>query len=128
MPRKRGVIKVLRKFKTFRCSLALLLTGLLCMPMAWAQGSIDEQPNGFVMTGDLLVARPIGLVMTVIGGGAFLLSLPFTALAGSVGESAEMLVAGPAKTTFMRCLGCIEPGYSGKDRERYHDDKDDDQN
>jgi hypothetical protein len=128
MPRKCGVIKVLRKFRTIRHSLALLLTGLLCMPMAWAQGSIDEQPNAFAMTGDLLVARPIGLGLTVIGGAAFILSLPFTALAGSVGESAEALVLGPAETTFMRCLGCIQPGYSGKDRERYHNAKDDDQN
>ena len=100
---------------------ALCLAVALSTPMAWAQGSIDEDPNAFAMTGDLLVARPIGLVMTLVGGAAFLVSLPLTALAGSVGESAEMLVVGPAKTTFMRCLGCIEPGYSNKDLERYHD-------
>jgi hypothetical protein len=73
------------------------------------------------MTGDLLVARPIGLVMTAIGGAAFVVSLPFTALAGSVSESAETLVLGPAETTFMRCLGCREPGYSYKDLERRQD-------
>jgi hypothetical protein len=70
------------------------------------------------MTGDLLVARPIGLVMTAVGGAAFVVSLPFTALAGSVSESAETLVLGPAETTFMRCLGCRNPGYSYKDAER----------
>ena len=70
------------------------------------------------MTGDLLIARPIGLVMTAVGGAAFIVSLPFTALAGSVSESAETLVLGPAETTFMRCLGCREPGYSYKDAER----------
>ncbi|MEM6301242.1 MAG: hypothetical protein AAF749_05835, partial [Pseudomonadota bacterium] len=79
---------------------------------------VDEKPNGFAMTGDLLVARPIGLAMTVVGTAAFLVSLPFTALAGSVTESAETLVIGPAETTFMRCLGCREPGYSYKDVER----------
>jgi hypothetical protein len=90
----------------------------MATPLSWAQGSVDEDPNAFAMTGDLLVARPIGIVMTAVGAAAFVVSLPFTALAGSVSESAEKLVLGPAETTFMRCLGCIEPGYSRKDLER----------
>ena len=103
--------------KVFRNSTALLLSSLLAIPVAWGQGSIDEDPNAFAMAGDLIVARPIGLVMTVAGAAAFVVSLPFTLLAGSVSESAEKLVMGPGETTFVRCLGCIEPGYSGKDRE-----------
>lgn len=118
-----------------RRGIALSLVALLSMPLsvslysprAVAQGSVDEEPNAFAMTGDLLVARPIGLVMTVLGGAAFIVSLPFTALAGSVAESAETLVLGPAETTFMRCLGCIEPGYSNKDIERYHKGDDEDE-
>jgi hypothetical protein len=27
------------------------------------------------------------------------------------------LIGGPVETTFMRCLGCREPGYTGKDAE-----------
>ncbi len=104
--------------------IAVLFIALLLAPTSWAQGSIDERPNAFAMTGDLLVARPIGLVMTAIGGAAFVVSLPFTALAGSVSESAETLVLGPAETTFMRCLGCREPGYSYKDAERRRSRKD----
>ncbi len=88
------------------------------MSPVWAQGSVDERPNAFAMTGDLLVARPIGLAMTVLGAAAFVVSLPLTALSGSVAESAETLVLGPAETTFVRCLGCREPGYSYKDVER----------
>lgn len=95
-----------------------LFVVLLLAPPVFAQGSIDEEPNAFAMTGDLLVARPIGLVMTVVGAAAFVVSLPFTVLAGSVAESAETLVVGPAETTFVRCLGCREPGYSYKDVER----------
>ena len=98
--------------------IAALFVALLLAPNVFAQGSIDESPNAFAMTGDLLVARPIGLVMTVGGAAAFLISLPFTALAGSVAESAETLVLGPAETTFVRCLCCREPGYSYKDVER----------
>ena len=56
--------------------------------------------------------------MTAAGAAAFVVSLPFTVLSGSVSESAEKLVLGPAETTFMRCLGCREPGYSYKDVER----------
>jgi hypothetical protein len=53
-----------------------------------------------------------------VGGAAFVVSLPLTILAGSVSESAEKLVLGPAETTFMRCLGCRVTGYSYKDVER----------
>lgn len=106
------------KSKATHRGLALCLIAVLATPMAWAQGSVDEDPNAFAMTGDLLIARPIGLVMTGVGAAAFLVSLPFTMLAGSVAESAEKLVVGPAESTFMRCLGCVNPGYSNKDLER----------
>jgi len=86
-------------------------------PLLQAQQPIDESPSEAEMIGDLLVARPIGAVMTVAGTAAFLVSLPFTVLAGSVSEAAETLMVGPAKTTFVRCLGCRKPGYSYKDIE-----------
>jgi len=98
--------------------IGLVLVALLLAPSVFAQSSIDEKPNAFAMAGDLVVARPIGLVMTAVGGAAFIVSLPFTALAGSVSESAENLVLGPAKETFVRCLGCRVSGYSYKDAER----------
>ncbi|MFK7829975.1 MAG: hypothetical protein AB8B57_09370 [Congregibacter sp.] len=98
--------------------IVLVLVALLLSPYALSQGSIDERPNAFAMTGDLLIARPIGVAITAVGTAAFIVSLPFTLLAGSVSESAEALVLGPAETTFIRCLGCLEPGYSYKDVER----------
>lgn len=94
------------------------LAALLVAPTVSAQSAIDAQPNPFAMTGDLLIARPLGLAMTAVGTAAFVVSLPLTALAGSVAESAEALVLGPAEATFVRCLGCIEPGYSNKDVDR----------
>jgi len=101
-----------------RSGTAVLLMTLLVAQPGWAQSSIDERPSAFAMAGDLVVARPIGLALTAVGSAAFIVSLPLTALAGSVAESAEALVLGPAETTFVRCLGCIEPGYSYKDVER----------
>jgi hypothetical protein len=102
---------------------AVALMSLLALPQAlWAQDAIDDSPNEFAMVGDLLVARPIGLVMTVGGAAVWLVSLPFTLLAGHAGEAAETLILGPGETTFMRCLGCRDPGYTYKDIERNQDD------
>jgi hypothetical protein len=92
------------------------MIGLLMLPQAlWAQSAIDEDPNEFAMVGDLLVARPIGAVMTVGGVAVWLVSLPFTLLAGHASEAAETLMLGPAQATFVRCLGCRNPGYTGRD-------------
>ena len=95
---------------------ALLLALLIVVPVAHAQ-PVDEKPNAFAMVGDLVVARPIGLVMTAAGAAAFIVSLPFTALAGHVSEAADTLVLGPGEATFVRCLGCREAGYTYKDKE-----------
>ncbi len=93
-----------------------LMIGCLLLPQAlWAQSSIDDSPNEFAMVGDLLVARPIGAVMTVGGAAVWLVSLPFTLMAGHAGEAAETLMLGPAQATFWRCLGCRNTGYTGKD-------------
>ena len=59
-----------------------LMIGCLLLPQAlWAQSAIDDRPNEFAMVGDLLVARPIGAVMTVGGAAVWLVSLPFTLMA-----------------------------------------------
>jgi len=103
-----------------RRALVALMIGCLLLPQAlMAQEAVDESPNEFAMVGDLLVARPIGAVMTVAGAAVWLVSLPFTLLSGHASEAAGTLILGPAETTFMRCLGCRNPGYTGKDIERY---------
>jgi hypothetical protein len=98
-----------------RATVALMI-GCLMLPQAlWAQNAVDESPNEFAMVGDLLVARPIGVVMTVGGVAVWLVSLPFTLMAGHAGEAAESLMLGPAQATFWRCLGCRNTGYTGRD-------------
>ena len=99
-----------------RRATAALMVGCLLVPQAlWAQEAVDESPNEWAMVGDLLVARPIGVVLTVGGAAVWLVSLPFTLLAGHASEAADTLIAGPVETTFMRCLGCRQPGYTDKD-------------
>ncbi len=101
---------------------AIVMAGLLALPQAlWAQDAVDDSPNEFAMVGDLLVARPIGLVMTAGGAAVWLVSLPFTLLAGHAGEAAETLILGPGEATFMRCLGCRDTGYTYKDVEQYRE-------
>jgi hypothetical protein len=100
-----------------RATVALMVSCLLLPQMLWAEEAIDESPNEWAMAGDLLVARPIGLALTVGGAAVWLVSLPFTLLAGNASEAAGTLIGGPVETTFMRCLGCRNPGYSGKDAE-----------
>lgn len=105
------------KSKSKRVVVMLFAGCMLVSQSLWAQSSIEGGPNAAKMVGDLVVARPVGLVMTVAGTAAFIVSLPFTLLAGSTGEAAEMLMIGPAETTFVRCLGCKTSGYSNKDIE-----------
>jgi hypothetical protein len=107
-----------------RATTALMIACLMLPQALWAdqmyqtrgvQSAVDEEPNAAIMVGDLVVARPIGVVMTVGGAALWLVSLPFTLLAGHAGEAAQTLMQGPAEATFMRCLGCRNTGYAGKD-------------
>lgn len=54
---------------------------------------------------DVVVARPLGLVATVLGAALTVVALPFTIPSGSVEDSARELVVRPAEYTFKRPLG-----------------------
>ncbi|HIG42184.1 MAG: hypothetical protein ABGY96_21040 [bacterium] len=95
--------------------LTFLLVTLLGVFSATAQaGRVEENPGGFVMAGDLLVARPIGLVVFALGSVAFVVSLPFSALGGNIGDAGKTLVVAPAREVFVRCLGCRSTGRKAK--------------
>jgi hypothetical protein len=109
----------------FRSTAAVLAltTGLLALP-AHAESvpqntSGDpmysvEAPKAFSMVGDLIIARPLLIAATAIGAGVFVVSLPFTALGGNVGEAGKALVVEPGKAAFVRCLGCTTSGYNAQ--------------
>ncbi|WGL64861.1 multidrug transporter [Pseudomonas sp. CW003PS] len=108
--------------KAFRTSVVVLAltSGLLALS---AQAEVVQQnvsgdplytveaPKGFAMVGDLVVARPLLIGATLVGTAAFIVSLPFTALGGNVGEAAQALVVEPGREAFVRCLGCTSSGY-----------------
>ncbi|PSJ21170.1 hypothetical protein CVH10_13680 [Halomonas sp. ND22Bw] len=85
--------------------LALLLALLMSAPPALAMDD-EARPSGGAMAVDALFARPLLAAATVGGAAVFLVSLPFSALGGNVGEAAETLIKTPAEATFRRCLGC----------------------
>jgi hypothetical protein len=95
--------------KASRLAVATLGLALMAPWFANAQ-TVEENPSAMAMGFDLLVARPLGLVLTAAGAAVFVVSLPFTAAGGAMDEAAETLVAGPAEATFVRCLGCVAPG------------------
>ena len=59
---------------------------------------------------DAVVARPLGIVATGAGAVVWGVSLPFSLLGGNAGQAADSLVGGPARETFVRCLGCRSAG------------------
>jgi len=72
---------------------------------------LEEKPSALAMTGDLIIARPVMMVITAVGSVVFVISLPFSLAGGNTMEAANTLVVKPAITTFVRCLGCSNPGY-----------------
>jgi len=85
---------------------ALAVTAALVAPQAvLAGGYVDERPGFEAMFFDGLIVRPLGLGATVLGAATWVVTLPFSALGGNVGEATEKLVADPARFTFTRPLG-----------------------
>jgi hypothetical protein len=85
--------------------MAIALVTVPCMT-CFAQGlEQDDDVIAGKMAGDALVARPLGLCTTVIGGALFIVSLPFSALGGNVGPAFDYLLADPFHFTFNRPLG-----------------------
>ena len=100
---------LLDSFSRFAAILGLAV--VLVLPQVAYSDAVEEEPTALAMTGDLLIARPFLLVATVVGTAVFIISSPFAAAGGNLGQAADTLVVGPAKATFVRCLGCTKSGY-----------------
>jgi len=57
---------------------------------------------------DGLVLRPAGVLATIVGSMAFVVTLPFSIPTRSVDKAAQKLVVDPARYTFVRPLGQVE--------------------
>ena len=87
----------------------VLLPVLCCSSIAHSQ-SVEETDPGFVLL-DVLLYRPVGFAVTIIGTGAFIGLSPLTALASipephdAFAKTAKILILAPAAYTFIRPIG-----------------------
>lgn len=100
--------------KISRTLIATLAVCLMAFSSVGHARAVDESPSALAMTGDALFVRPVLLAATVVGSAVYLVSLPFSLLGGNAKEAGDVLVAGPAKATFVRCLGCTKSGKKPK--------------
>lgn len=85
--------------KIFIISLTLLVVSTPALAFA-----MDEQKDISIAV-DALLVRPLGLVSIAIGGSIFVISLPFTAISGSIGKATNILILRPVDFTFNRPIG-----------------------
>ena len=97
--------------KFTRLAMMFSMAIVLMVPQISVAEVVEENPTALAMAGDLVVARPLLLVMTVVGTVAYIISLPFSLAGGNAGQAGETLVLDPAEATFIRCLGCTRSGY-----------------
>ena len=89
---------------------ASLSIALLAPQIGLAQ-EVGEDPSALAMAGDAIIARPLGVVFTVVGAALYVVTLPFSLAGGNAKQAGQELVVGPAEATFVRCLGCTKSGY-----------------
>ena len=86
----------------------LLITTLVFIPFATsalAETKTDKRDTDAInMASDIIFARPLGLVATIVGSALFIVSLPFSALGGNVNKASQKLVVDPFNYTFKRPL------------------------
>jgi hypothetical protein len=98
--------------KRFRKSIVALMTGTMLLAAATPAAAFDQETNDLnhsvPMLFDILVMRPLGLVMTV--GGLALYAFPVAPLTlltrpADVGKPLGLLVATPGRFTFVDPIG-----------------------
>ncbi|MDH5515276.1 MAG: hypothetical protein OEY45_08960 [Gammaproteobacteria bacterium] len=93
--------------RLFGALLVLVVGSVLCVPAAVARDAKEDYglTTSDAMVIDALIIRPVMVVVTAVGVVAFVASLPFTVLSGSVGKAGNAMVVEPAAYTFTRPLG-----------------------
>ncbi|HYQ73344.1 MAG TPA: hypothetical protein VET88_15655 [Gammaproteobacteria bacterium] len=103
--------KSTRKPLSYLLAVLLMLSNMAYAPGAFAASSysdsIEPERTGGTMMADTFLVRPFMLAGTVVGLATFIVTLPFSALGGNVGEAGSTLVVEPAKYTFIRPLGAL---------------------
>ena len=85
--------------------LSALLTAVALLIASAPNALADKSPDPAAMVLDAVVIRPICAVVTVVSSVVFVVALPFAAIGKKVPETAEAMVARPARAMFWRPLG-----------------------
>jgi len=94
-------------YRTLAVVPALALAAAVIIPPAHAfdQEQVGREPTAAEIAADGWIARPMGLVSTVLGAATFVVTLPFSLTSNSTDRAAKTLVAEPFQYTFRRPLG-----------------------
>ena len=84
-------------------SLCALLVGALVLVTLPSTAQAKDADQELVAAE--VIVRPVCLVATACGFALFIVSLPFTAIAGDVDKTADTLIGKPARATFTREMG-----------------------
>ena len=74
-----------------------------------ANETLEAPDAAGMMLLDAFLLRPLGLAATALGTAAFIVTLPFSLPTRSADDAAKALVVKPARYTFARPLGEVEP-------------------
>lgn len=83
---------------------SFLLFGSYSQGFSWEKWTKDDPITDEWIIMDILVARPLGIVAGIVGGGLFVLSLPFSIPTQNIGKMSEVLIERPFKFSFRREL------------------------
>lgn len=72
------------------------------------QEQIGREPTTNEVMADALLARPLGLIGTVLGAATWVVALPFTLPSGTTDRATEALVNKPLRYTFRRPIGQMD--------------------
>jgi hypothetical protein len=72
------------------------------------QEQVGRAPTTNEVLADSLIARPLGLVGTIIGAATWVVALPFTIPSTTTDRAAEALIEKPARYTFLRPIGQMD--------------------
>lgn len=98
--------------RAYRSAMTLIAAFFITFSSMGHSNPILETPSAGKMAADAIVARPALLITTLAGAAIYIVSLPFSLAGGNAEEAGQVLVAEPAKATFVRCLGCTTSGRS----------------
>lgn len=94
-----------RKLVTYLLTFVIAMSHMSLVSARVSYYDEAEEPTAGEMLADTVLIRVPMFVATVVGVVTFVVTLPFSALGGNVGQAGKTLVLDPAEYTFVRPLG-----------------------